>query len=161
MYKEVFPALPKTLFLKKANALVKKDLVKATRHFEKIPIIVTHEGLLRYLNFNEKTKVAKNIHSPLEEFGGVWITCDITLAKMLPKSTLKKIKDRIGLDVSKNAFRNVTCAKKFFKQLGFEIKVHSLKEIQNELVTPKVFKLTKNQTKRMLDFYVFEMRVKE
>jgi O-methyltransferase involved in polyketide biosynthesis len=161
MYKSVFPKLPKTLFLEKANALDKKELFRAARHFsKKKPIVVTHEGLLRYLNFGEKTLVAKNIHALLEEYGGVWITCDITLARMLPKQTLKKIKDRIGMDLSKNAFRNEKHAKKFFEGLGFNVKIHKLKEIQGELSTPKLLGVEKQKVAKMLDFFVFEMKIK-
>lgn len=159
MYKKIFPKLSLKLFLEKANALSKKDLLSACRHFEDKPLIITHEGLLRYLTFDEKRIVALNIHFLLEKFGGKWITCDITLKKMLPSSTLKNIKERIGMDVSKNAFRNVTHAKKFFTSLGFKVKVHSGREILNELSTPKVLGLTAKETKRMLYFYVFEMTV--
>jgi len=161
MYKSVFPKLPKNLFLEKANALSKKDLFNAAKHFNKNkPLVITHEGLLRYLTFEEKTIFAMNVHSLLEEFGGMWITCDITLAKMLPKNTVKKIKERIGMDVSGNAFRNVTHAKRFFTELGFKVKVHSPQEVLGELSTPKVLGLSKKEAKKMLDFYVFEMTVR-
>ncbi|MEK6958853.1 MAG: hypothetical protein AABW59_02290 [archaeon] len=64
------------------------------------------------------------------------------------------------MDVSKNAFRNVKHAKQFFEELGFKVTVHSPKEIQDELVTPKLFKLSKQKAVKMLDFVVFEMRAK-
>ncbi len=161
MYKTIFPKLSQNLFLEEANALSKKELDRAAKHFDKNkPLVITHEGLLRYLSFKEKTKVAKNIHSLLEEFGGVWITCDITLIKLLPKRDLKNIKSRIGMDVSKNAFRNLTHAKKFFSNLGFKVKVHKLQEIQSSLSAPKVLGLTKKEVEQMLDFYVVEMTLK-
>ncbi|MFA6269223.1 MAG: hypothetical protein WCW13_02190 [archaeon] len=161
MYRAVFPALPKNLFLEEANALSKRDLSRVAKHFDKKKsLIIMHEGLLRYLNFKEKTLVAKNIHSLLEEFGGVWITSDITLKKMLPAKTLKKIKERIGMDVSQNAFSNIREAQTFFENLGFEIKVHCRTEIQSELSTPKLLHLNKQEVKRMLEYYVVEMSVK-
>jgi len=161
MYKSIFPKLPNTLFLEKADATKRKDLTRVARHFDKKkPLVVTHEGLLRYLTFEEKALVAKNIHLLLEEFGGVWITCDITLKKMLPKSTLRKIKKRIGMDVSKNAFKSVKHAKRFFSELGFSVVVHSPAEIQSELVTPKLFKLDEQKVSKMLNFVVFEMWAK-
>jgi O-methyltransferase involved in polyketide biosynthesis len=157
MYKSIFLKTSSNLFLEKANALSKKELLFACRHFTSKPLIITHEGLLRYLTFNEKRIVASNIHFLLEKYGGKWITCDITLARFLPPFALKKIKDRIGMDVSRNAFRNVTHAKKFFTSLGFKVKVHRSKEILFELSTPAVLGLTAKETKLMLDFYVFEM----
>ena len=43
-----------------------EDLLSATQKFEENkPIAVLNEGLLRYLDYHERTKVAENIHQLL------------------------------------------------------------------------------------------------
>jgi O-methyltransferase involved in polyketide biosynthesis len=55
--------IPKNLYFKSGNVLDFTNLKKATEHFKKTkPITIINEGLLRYLNFQEKAKVAENIH---------------------------------------------------------------------------------------------------
>ena len=161
MLNELSLKLPPTLFLEKANALNLKELESACKHFSsKEPLIITNEGLLRYLNFEEKTIVAQNIHSLLEKYGGVWITSDITLAKRFTPERLDKIKNNIGMDITPNLFRDLKHAKKFFSDLGFTLKLHPFKEIYPELVSHKGKEIPKKELKYAMAWYVAEMRVK-
>jgi O-methyltransferase involved in polyketide biosynthesis len=165
LYKEVYPKLPKNLFLKTANALNMEELTKVTSVFDAKPISVTHEGLLRYLNFEEKEKVAKNVHSLLGKYGGVWVTCDITLIESMlaedkKNHSLARTKQMTGMDVTKNAFRDLAHAKNFFEELGFNVKVHSLSEIKDELITPKKLMTTKEELEKDLSWVVVEMTLK-
>jgi len=50
--------------------------------------------LLRYLTKDEKAIVAKNIYKILEEFGGVWITSDISLKRIFSMEN-KLMKDHV------------------------------------------------------------------
>jgi O-methyltransferase involved in polyketide biosynthesis len=61
------------------DALDLDSIIESTKHFEVSPIVVVTEGLLRYLNFEQKAIVAKNIHQLLEKFGGFWVTPDISV----------------------------------------------------------------------------------
>ena len=52
--------------------------LKATRFFNEEPIAVVNEGLLQYLDSQEKTVLGRNVHQLLKRFGGIWITPDIS-----------------------------------------------------------------------------------
>jgi len=160
MFNDLSLKSPQKLFLEKANALNLKELESACKHFsEKEPLVIINEGLLRYLNFEEKTIVAQNVHSLLERYGGVWITSDITLAKRFTPEGIAKIKNNIGLDITPNLFKDLKHAKKFFTDLGFKIKLHPFKEILPELTSHKGKELSAAELKYALAWYVVEMKV--
>jgi O-methyltransferase involved in polyketide biosynthesis len=160
--------IPENLHLKEGNALSLEDLRDATRFFKKEKrIAVVHEGLLRYLNFEEKALVAKNVHSFLEEFGGVWITPDITLKKLLEvqeESTMpgknKQIAELTGKEIDQNRFENEEAAQEFFKSFGFEIERHSLLEVRDDLVSPQRLNLSADEVDKMIgSAVVYVMRL--
>lgn len=147
MKKEVlngFTQIPHNMHIIGGNALRMSDFDKAASFFDSSkPVAVINEGLLRYLNFEEKEQVALNIKKILKKFGGEWITCDITMKKFLEKqsesvpgydATLLKMS---GKDFNSQAFGDENHAKQFFEDLGFDIKMTSFAEIQNELVSPE------------------------
>ena len=55
----------RNVHLNAGNALVMSDLLSAVKPFRKEPIAVVNEGLLRYLTFEEKTIVARNVQELL------------------------------------------------------------------------------------------------
>jgi O-methyltransferase involved in polyketide biosynthesis len=152
--------LPNNLHLETGSALNLKDLEVATRHFNpNKEIAIINEGLLRYLNLDEKSAVAKNIHSLLQVFGGVWITPDITLKTGLAKenkfiSIIENTKKVTGVDINQNAFENQDEAKKFFERLGFKVEVHSFLEVEDELVSPFKLKFSKEKVREMIGEWV-------
>ncbi len=166
--RKVCRELPANLHLETGNALNLADLKSATRHFDaKQEMAIINEGLLRYLNFSEKTAVAKNIYSLLHTFGGVWITPDITLKKGLEKedksiSILKSTKKITGIDINQNAFENQDEAKEFFENLGFKVEIHSFLEVEDILVSPQRLKISKEKVRKIIGpWVVFVMKIKE
>jgi O-methyltransferase involved in polyketide biosynthesis len=156
------------LHINEGSALDIRDLSKAAESFRNEPIAVVNEGLLRYLNFDEKATVARNVHELLERFGGVWITPDITLREGLFGQTDEKMKaqtDRVqklvGVDFSKNVFDNEEAAIKFFGELGFDVERHAFTEMTDELVSPEKLGLSPDQVERLIGrWVVFVMRIK-
>ncbi|MFA5230623.1 MAG: class I SAM-dependent methyltransferase [Candidatus Paceibacterota bacterium] len=64
--------IPKNLHFVSGNVLNYGTFEKALKYFDKSkPLIIAHEGLLRYLTMEERAKVAKNIHKVLKKFNGV------------------------------------------------------------------------------------------
>ncbi|MFA5230643.1 MAG: class I SAM-dependent methyltransferase [Candidatus Paceibacterota bacterium] len=64
--------IPKNLHFVQGNVLDFVTFEKTTKYFDKSqPLIIIHEGLLRYLTKEEKAKVAKNIYKILKQFNGV------------------------------------------------------------------------------------------
>jgi O-methyltransferase involved in polyketide biosynthesis len=155
------------LHLEEGNALNQSDFDKATRHFKKEPVAVINEGLLRYLNFNEKGIVAENVRKLLERFGGLWITPDISMKRIIGKEDekaerrIKKISELTGRDISKNLFDSPDQAQKFFENLGFSVERHNLTEITDKLISPQRLNLSKEEVNDVLEpVVVFVMRIK-
>ncbi|MEK7579086.1 MAG: class I SAM-dependent methyltransferase [Patescibacteria group bacterium] len=160
--------LPANIYFEPADALVYEELLLACKHFdEKKPIAVIHEGLLRYLSFEQKAVVAKNIHKILEKFGGVWITPDISKKRMVQDSEVvahglrDKINEITGINIDNNLFDNEEHAVRFFSDLGFSIERHSFMEERNNLVSPKKLNIDDHKVRLLLEnAQVFVMRVK-
>jgi O-methyltransferase involved in polyketide biosynthesis len=155
------------LHIEDGNALDRDSLFAATKYFKDKPVAVIHEGLLRYLNFEEKKTVANNIHALLEKFGGVWITSDITLKRVLSgerqeerDDNRKRVLALSGIDIGANTFENEDDAKKFFEELGFSVERHGFMEVADELVSPARIGLPRDEVENLLkDPVVFVMRL--
>lgn len=152
------------LKIESGDALDYELLFAATKYFRQEKIVVINEGLLRYLNFDQKAKVSQNVHKLLKHFGGVWITPDITLRKVILSEKAderQRIKDLTGMDIFANSFRNVEHAKEFFAQQGFEVELHSYSEVENELVSPTKLGLSKKEVTEIIKNVggVFLMRI--
>lgn len=146
------PAYP-NVHLNAGNALAMGDLLAAVKPFRKEPIAVVNEGLLRYLTFEEKAIVARNVQELLRLFGGVWITPDLSLRPQSAfglsgeerREQFARIERITGIDVSKNYFEDEDAARAFFEDLGFRIERHSFMEIADELVSPQRLQLSNEQ----------------
>ncbi|MFA5155058.1 MAG: class I SAM-dependent methyltransferase [Patescibacteria group bacterium] len=157
---------PGNLYVEDGNALDQDSVMAATRHFAPKPVTVVHEGLLRYLSFDEKRKVADNIRALLEKFGGAWITSDITLKRLLKTEQKEEREDnrkRIllfsGIDVNANSFDNEETATKFFAESGFSVERHSFMEVFDDLVSPPKIDLPRDRVADLLkDPVVYVMR---
>lgn len=139
---------------------------KGLSYFDKTkPLVITNEGLLRYLTKDEKAKVAQNIHKVLEEFNGVWVTSDISLRKIFSKENevmkdhVEKISKLTGKDIFSNRFETEEEAKDFFENLGFSIERHSFMEVYDDLTSPKTLHLSEQQVKDVVeDAVVYVMK---
>jgi len=167
--------LEPNLRLEEGNALDIQDLLTATHTFKVKPIIIANEGLLQYLNLDEKRTLGGNVHQLLGRFGGVWITPDIatqtqvsliskqtqvSLFKDRPKKRAIKIQNITGIDMMNNLFESEEAARSFFESLGFVVEQHSFIEVADELVLPQRFKLAKEQIDKILGrFVAFVMKV--
>lgn len=157
------------LHFEEGDALDAKSLEKALAHFDPNKFVaILNEGLMRYLSMDQKAQYAKNIKAILERFGGVWITCDITLKLGVANEkrivdNLEMIKERSGIDIEKNnTFDDVSHAVDFFENLGFSVEKHSLLEILDDLVCPPKVDLSEEETKEIIkDWVVFVMRLKK
>lgn len=155
--------------LNTGNALVMGDLLAAVKPFRKEPIAVVNEGLLRYLTFEEKTIMAKNVQELLRLFGGAWITPDLSLRPQSAfglsgerrREQFARIERITGIDVAKNYFENEDAARAFFEDLGFRIERHSFMEIAGELVSPERLHLSNEQVEKEIGrLAVFVMKLR-
>lgn len=155
------------LFIENADVLDLRTLQSSLKHFDKRKSLgIIHEGLLRYLSFDQKAVVAKNIHTILESFDGVWITPDISLKSIVKAETFmggkfEKIKERIGINIDNNLFDNVEHAQKFFENLGFTVEKHNFMEVKDLLASPKVLGQSEGLVDKLIGgAYVFVMKIK-
>lgn len=159
---------PPNLKIVEGDALKPEDVTSAVTEFSKeIPITVVNEGLMRYLTFPEKTALAHNVHDLLSEFGGVWITPDISLRQALSREDeaasghTQSLKQTTGIDVSQNVFEDVEQARAFFEDLGFKVEEHSFLEVSDQLVSPAKLDMSKEDVTKLNEPCVaFVMKLK-
>lgn len=144
------------LHLSGGSALNMTDLNEAASGFsEDRPVTIINEGLMRYLNMDERATLAKNVRTLLGKFGGAWITPDISLKKVFEQENLHdsghvaKISRLTGSAIMANRFENVEAAKDFFGSFGFNIKTHSWLEVTDQLTSPIAAQVTTQEVEAM------------
>lgn len=149
------------------DALSYESISAAVIDFERKPITVINEGLLRYLNMEQKAVVARNVRSLLERFGGTWITSDITTKQVLTyqeerMANRARVKRLTGIDVGENGFDDFDSAEVFFNNLGFSVERHLFTDAIPELTSPRTQGVSDEEVEKMLrSAVVFVMRLKQ
>ena len=107
------------------NALDEKRFIETVDRFAEGPIAIVNEGLLMYMNNDEKEKLCKIIYNVLKQRGGFWITGDIyikTTMERLNDGTDDSLKELIEQQrIEDNMFDSFDIAENFFKEAGFII----------------------------------------
>ena len=107
------------------NALDEEQFNNTIDRFSDGPLTIVNEGLLMYLNTEEKRKLLTIIHNALSNRGGYWITADIyvknpLISKMAdPGDKLEKFFEQHHIE--ENKFDSFETAEAFFKECGFAI----------------------------------------
>src|SRR6266700_4072602 len=145
------------LSVEEGDALDLVSLQAATTCLDRAkPIAIITEGLLRYLNPDEKTTVAKNIQTLLKQFGGVWITSDTTAKRnsqnenAAVQAQSEKTKQTTGINTDLNLFKDSKETQDFFQHLGFTVEDHQLMEAAKELISPKKLGQTDKEVETLL-----------
>jgi O-methyltransferase involved in polyketide biosynthesis len=107
------------------NALDEDAFAETANRFEPGAIAIVNEGLLMYLNMEEKKQLSATIHRVLSERGGCWITADI-YTKVPGLSSIVKMDDELEHffeqhHIHENKFEDIEAAERFFKHCGFII----------------------------------------
>jgi O-methyltransferase involved in polyketide biosynthesis len=107
------------------NALDENNFHEIIGHFPQGEVAIVNEGLLTYLDKQEKEKLCSIIHDILMGRGGYWITADIYLKNKQPKLGFKyddEIKELYRQQNNEgNSFESFEEAEIFFKDMGFVI----------------------------------------
>lgn len=118
---------PTNLTLQPLNALHEEELLEAIASFEAGPLTIVNEGLLIYLDREQKKSLCETIHKILSTHGGYWINADIYRAKDSETTSFDKFysqKDqefRAKTNLEANKFQTYEMAIEFFSSCGFEI----------------------------------------
>jgi O-methyltransferase involved in polyketide biosynthesis len=89
------------------------------------PLAIANEGLLMYLDEDEKACLAANVRKALLARGGVWLTADVYIRNSRPdpasftNQASREFLKRHGVEEKK--FVDFDAATKFFSENGFEI----------------------------------------
>lgn len=108
------------------NALDELAFASVIDRFEDGNILFVNEGLLVYLNTEEKQKLCRIIHDVLEKRGGYWITADVYIRTDEEISPELKVNDKLAAFFEKhrirdNMFDSFEAAETFFNDMGFVI----------------------------------------
>jgi O-methyltransferase involved in polyketide biosynthesis len=107
------------------NALDENNFHKIIGHFPQGMVTIVNEGLLTYLDKQEKEKLCSIIHGILMKRGGYWITADVCLKNKDAKLGLKfndEIKEFNEQQKTEDkSFESFKEAEMFFKDMGFMI----------------------------------------
>ncbi len=151
----ILGSVPENLHLRAANATDRSQLIECCSPFVTgRPVGVTTEGLLRYLTFDEKALVARNVHEILQCYGGWWLTPDVHLRSLTQRQTpdyRQQERETLGRSLDANYFEDLDHARRFFEGLGFAVHSRPLFErLQAQIQIPGI-----DQAVDLNDFRLF------
>jgi O-methyltransferase involved in polyketide biosynthesis len=108
------------------NAMDTAAFNSVVNRFANGPVTIVNEGLLMYLDQNEKKQLCQTIHHLLKERGGCWITADVYVKRSLEmQQTMPHTRGESAFfeehNIEDNKFDSYQVAETFFKEQGFEI----------------------------------------
>jgi len=125
------------------NVLDENEFNLIVDRFDEGPVVIVNEGLLMYLNNQEKEKLCKIISGVLARKGGYWITADIyrrtTLTRLKDNNDeLKELTDQQHIE--DNMFDDFDVARDFFRKQGFVVDMESTMDFSKITTIPYLFK---------------------
>lgn len=134
------------------NALDETEFDAVISRFAPGPVTIVNEGLLMYLNTEEKTKLCGIIHKVLKARGGCWITADIYIKR--PEAVKTAIPQTQGEtaffdrhNIEENKFDSEEQALTFFKDLGFDLVTEAVPDYPALSVFPQIMKVLPEEAK--------------
>lgn len=108
------------------NALDEQQFMAITSRFADGPLAIVNEGLLMYLDQQEKSLLCSLIRKTLEARGGYWITADVYIKRNYESDQAAGTEDQLTSffaqhRINDNMFDNFDAAAAFFHEEGFEI----------------------------------------
>lgn len=152
-------SIPNNLHITSGNALNYADFEKCDGFLDKNKeVAIINEGLLRYLTFEEKEIVAKNIYNVLKEQNGVWITCDVTPKKFIEKQNVclpdfnKNLNQVTSRNNLQDRFNDIEHIKSFMMKIGFKnIEIHRFIEMKEKLKSFEILGVAKEEYDELLE----------
>ncbi len=152
-------SIPNNLHITSGNALNYEDFEKCEEFLNKDrEVAIINEGLLRYLTFEEKEIVAKNIYNVLKKFNGVWITCDVTPKKFIEKQNVclpdfnKNLNQVTSRNDLQDRFSDIEHIKEFMMKIGFKnIEIHRFIEMKEQLKSFEILGVAKEEYNELLE----------
>jgi len=148
------------LYVQPLNAMDEAQFSNALQFFAPGPLSIVNEGLLVYLDDEEKRALCRTIHQILRRRGGHWITGDVYLKNPdhEPGNGRQTTEDNKWKEfltehnVNDNKFQSYPEAEAFFNSCGFRV-AHKAPTIHNTLSALSYFKTT--VTNEMVDEWLY------
>jgi O-methyltransferase involved in polyketide biosynthesis len=144
----------KNLFFMDINPLKRKDMDKIGKlYLEKgknKKLIIIHEGLLMYLDKNEKRVFKDNLKYLFEKYSkeGLWLTSDFSRMKKKKDEVLGKenIREKISKVTKRkfDYFESEEETKKFLRDGGFALEILSNEKVISNLIEKKSLQFNKD-----------------
>jgi O-methyltransferase involved in polyketide biosynthesis len=124
------------------NALNEQQFEETIKLFPAGEVAILTEGLLMYLNMDEKKKLLSIIHNILEERGGYWIVADIYIRKEIDQRNIMVNDNLQGFyqahNIEENKFESFEAAEKLFADAGLIIDKANALDYSNSGTLQKV-----------------------
>jgi O-methyltransferase involved in polyketide biosynthesis len=123
------------------------------------PIAIACEGLLQYLTLPEKQQVFANVRQMLQQYGGVWITPDLTTKQRRSQlrnynpgmeRILQAIAQNTGRSTTDNSFENSDHLQQFVIDQGFHLQTFTLTDLLDQLSSLEQLGILPNDIKPLL-----------
>lgn len=127
------------------NTMDQQQFHKVVSRFGDGELTIVNEGLLMYLNLEEKKQLCQTIHSILKQQGGCWITADVYVKRSaemragLPQSQ-KETAFFEQHHIEENKFDSYEAAQDFFNKQGFELVQEAVPNYKALSVMPYLLK---------------------
>jgi O-methyltransferase involved in polyketide biosynthesis len=107
------------------NAMDATAFNNVVNRFDSGPVTIVNEGLLMYLNVEEKKQLCQTIYNLLKERGGCWITADVYIKRSAEiQQAMPHTRGEAAFfeqhNIEDNKFDSYEAAETFFKEQGFE-----------------------------------------
>lgn len=144
-----------TLQLMALNALDEAQFEEVLGHFPGGPLVIVNEGLLMYLNEEEKTQLCSNIHKILKQRGGYWITADVYVKNPVGNTSLNfddKFQQFLEQhNIEKNKFDSLEVAETFFRKNGFVIDKEAEPDYSKVSALPYIYIMKTVSQERLME----------
>jgi len=123
------------------NAMDAAAFMSVVNRFENGAITIVNEGLLMYLDVDEKKQLCQTIHQLLKERGGCWITADVYVKRSAEmQQAMPHTRGEAAFfeqhNIENNKFDSYEAAETFFKEQGFELVKEAIPDYKELSVLP-------------------------
>ncbi|MFY0255093.1 hypothetical protein ACDQ55_14180 [Chitinophaga sp. 30R24] len=136
------------------NALDEEQFQERVSRFPAGPLAIVNEGLLMYLDQQEKEKLCGIVRRVLQQRGGYWITADIYIKKEEARAGIIQDQEWKAFyaqhHIHENMFDSFEAAEIFFKEMGFVVDKVAVKDYSRLTALPRLLSLSTNEQQQKM-----------
>ncbi|GAA4451643.1 class I SAM-dependent methyltransferase [Rurimicrobium arvi] len=143
---QLYADLKGLLDLRPLNAMDEQEFEQVSEKFDEQPLGIVNEGLLMYLNIDEKIQLCHSVRKALLKNGGYWITADVYVKR--PAELMSKLPQSASESaffeqhhIEENKFDSYEQAASFFREQGLEFVKEAVPDYASLSAMPHLVKL--------------------